>query len=166
GFSGALGRAAYAACYGVGFGVALPVCVVGLAFRPMNNALTRGLRDGATAADEGAERALGWMRGKTPAIPRRKVAPAMAPASATCGSGPARPRGFPRASALEEVAEDRLGEAEEPSRGAGGFEPAGEHGLHPLLTPGLTAFEEFQEGVAGEARQVGHRHGLDDPAGG
>ena len=80
GFAGALGRAAYAGCYGVGFGVALPVCLVGLVLRPMNNALTRGLRDGATAADQGAERALGWMRGQTLAISRRKDAPAMAPA--------------------------------------------------------------------------------------
>jgi hypothetical protein len=80
GFAGALGRAAYAACYGVGFGVALPVCLVGLVFRPMNNALTRGLRDGATAADQGAERALDWIRGQAPALTRQKAAPAMAPA--------------------------------------------------------------------------------------
>jgi hypothetical protein len=80
GWGGALGRSAYAACYGVGFGVALPVCLVGRVFRPMNNALTRGLRDGATAAELGAERALAWMRGQEPALTRRKAVPAMAPA--------------------------------------------------------------------------------------
>jgi hypothetical protein len=80
GWSGALGRAAYAACYGVGFGVAVPVCVVSRLFRPMNNALARGLRDGAAAADQQAQHALGWMRRAAPAIRRRKRTPALAPA--------------------------------------------------------------------------------------
>jgi hypothetical protein len=80
GWSGALGRAAYAACYGVGFGVAVPVCMVGLLFRPMNNALTRGLRDGATAADQQAQRALGWMRGAPLAVTGRAGTPALASA--------------------------------------------------------------------------------------
>ena len=80
GWSGALGRAAYTACYGVGFGVALPVCMVEQLLRPRNNAVTRGLREGATAATRAAEQALDRMRGVAPALPSREATPALAPA--------------------------------------------------------------------------------------
>ena len=52
GWSGTLNRVAYSGCYGLGFGLALPVYAVASLLRPMDNALTRGLRDGAAAALE------------------------------------------------------------------------------------------------------------------
>jgi hypothetical protein len=58
GWSGALGRATYAGCYCLGFGVALPACAVAALLRPLNDPLTRGFRDGAAAAAAGVERAL------------------------------------------------------------------------------------------------------------
>jgi hypothetical protein len=55
GWAGALGRVAYSGCYGLGFGVALPVYAIATLFRPIDNAVTRGIRDGASAAVESAE---------------------------------------------------------------------------------------------------------------
>ncbi len=54
GWSGVFSRAAYSGFYYLGFGVSLPACAVAALFRPMDNALTRGLRDGAAAAVERA----------------------------------------------------------------------------------------------------------------
>jgi hypothetical protein len=80
GWSGALGRFTYAGFYYFGFGVALPACVVASLFRPMNNALTRGLRDGSEAATQRAEQTLNWARGTAaPTIASREAAPALAP---------------------------------------------------------------------------------------
>jgi EcsC protein family len=55
GWAGALERAAYSGCYGMGFAAALPLSAVASLFRPMDNALTQGIRDGATAATAAAE---------------------------------------------------------------------------------------------------------------
>ena len=63
GWTGVLGRVAYSGCYGLGFGVALPVYAVASLFRPMDNALVRGLRDGAAAASEQAEKLGAGPRG-------------------------------------------------------------------------------------------------------
>jgi hypothetical protein len=66
GVSGAVGRAVYSASYFIGFGVALPACIVALPFRPMKNALARGVRDGAAAAASNAGQFVGRMRGAKP----------------------------------------------------------------------------------------------------
>ena len=63
GWSGALGRVAYSGCYCLGFGVALPVYAVASLLRPMDNALVRGLRDGAAAASDRAEKLTARARG-------------------------------------------------------------------------------------------------------
>jgi hypothetical protein len=65
GWSGALGRAAYSVCYGIGFGVALPAAIAAALFRPLDNAVTRGFRDGAAAATAAAEQALNRTRAAT-----------------------------------------------------------------------------------------------------
>jgi hypothetical protein len=54
GWAGALGRVAYSGCYGLGFGVALPVYAVATLFRPRDNAAARLGRDGATTRAEHA----------------------------------------------------------------------------------------------------------------
>ena len=53
GWAGALGRVAYSGCYGLGFGVALPVYAVAALFQPMQNAVSRGIRHTTTAGLEG-----------------------------------------------------------------------------------------------------------------
>jgi EcsC protein family len=58
GWSGALGRTVYSGCYYLGFGVAIPVCIAAELIRPMDNALTRGIRDGTAAAKQEVERLL------------------------------------------------------------------------------------------------------------
>ena len=58
GWSGVLGRVAYSGCYALGFGVALPVFVAAELIRPMGNALTRRIRDGAAVDKQGVERSL------------------------------------------------------------------------------------------------------------
>ncbi len=63
GWSGALSRVAYSGCYYLGFGMTLPVYTTASLLRPMDNALVRGLRDGASAATEQAEKAVAWTRG-------------------------------------------------------------------------------------------------------
>ncbi len=79
GWAGALTRAAYRSSYYVGFGVTLPVWFVASFVRPMNNAMTRGLHDGADAATLGVDHLLGRVRG---AIGSNKAAAAPAPALA------------------------------------------------------------------------------------
>ncbi len=59
GWSGLIGRAVYSGCYGVSFGVALPVYAVAAWIGPMDNALVRGLRDGATEAGRQADHLVG-----------------------------------------------------------------------------------------------------------
>jgi hypothetical protein len=81
GWSGALRRATYAGGYSLGFGATLPVYAVASLFRPMDNALVRGLRDGATAATERVDRVAAWTRGETPPpADDQQRAPALAPA--------------------------------------------------------------------------------------
>jgi len=58
GLTGVLRRAAYSGCYGIGFGVSLPFYAAAAVVGPMNNALTRGLRDGAAAAAREADRTV------------------------------------------------------------------------------------------------------------
>jgi EcsC protein family len=54
GWSGALGRVVYSGCYGLGFGVALPVFAVAALFRAGEIERTRAVGDGTTTAREGA----------------------------------------------------------------------------------------------------------------
>ena len=71
GLSGALVRAGYAGCYCLGYGVALPSALLSTVFAPMNNALTRGIRDGAASADQRAEQVVSEMQAQT--RPRRRA---------------------------------------------------------------------------------------------
>src|SRR5262249_34677453 len=81
GWAGTMNRVAYAGCYSLGFGVALPVYAVASLFRPTDNALTRGLRDGAAAASERVEQIAAWTRGEaTPSPEAQEANPALAPA--------------------------------------------------------------------------------------
>ncbi len=78
GLGGVLGRLAYSGCYYVGYGAAMPVYVVAAVFGPMNNALTRGLRDGAAAAARSAEGSIDRVRAATASSkPRRRSARAL-----------------------------------------------------------------------------------------
>jgi hypothetical protein len=80
GLAGALGRVAYSGCYGLGFGVALPVYAVASLLRPMDNALVRGLRDGASAANQEAEKLAAWDGAASATSENgRKPAPSLAP---------------------------------------------------------------------------------------
>jgi hypothetical protein len=67
-WGGVLTRAAHSSCYGVGFGVALPVYMLMLLVPGRDNALARGIRDGAAAASNGVKRMLerGEHRAATP----------------------------------------------------------------------------------------------------
>ena len=80
GVAGALGRLGYAGCYYVGFGVALPVYAAAAMVRPMNNALTRGVQEGAAAATRGVDRTLAGARATSNARPRRRRSPTLSPA--------------------------------------------------------------------------------------
>jgi hypothetical protein len=80
GWSGAMTRMAHSGCYCLGFGVTLPVFAVAALFRPMDNAITRGLRDGAAAAVERAGLTAASARGASiPSSEGRKTALALAP---------------------------------------------------------------------------------------
>ena len=57
-----LARAVYAGCYYLGFGVALPAFYVASALGSKGNAMTRGLRGGATAATEDVDRLIARIR--------------------------------------------------------------------------------------------------------
>ncbi len=65
GWSGALGRAAYSGCYFVSFGVTFPIWKVASLFRPLKNAVTRGVREGAVAAIEMSTQAITRNRAKS-----------------------------------------------------------------------------------------------------
>jgi hypothetical protein len=81
GWAGTLNRVAYSGFYSLGFGVALPVYAVTSLFRPMDNALTRGLHDGAAAAAQGAGRLVNWVQDPSAASVRsRKATPGLSPA--------------------------------------------------------------------------------------
>ena len=76
GWSGTLNRVAYSSSYGLGFGLALPVYAVAALLRPTDNALTRGLRDGAAAAAERSGGFVDWVRGPShPALASGEAAP-------------------------------------------------------------------------------------------
>lgn len=53
--TGALYRAVYGTCYGLGYGVALPLLLLSRAI-PLDNAFGYGLQDGARAARESSDR--------------------------------------------------------------------------------------------------------------
>jgi hypothetical protein len=74
GWSGALRRAAYSGCYYVGFGLTFPAWYVASLFPRLDNAVARGARAGAAAAEADVDRLLARPRGA--AAP----APALAPA--------------------------------------------------------------------------------------
>jgi hypothetical protein len=80
GWAGALNRAAYSGCYTVAFSVTLPYYAAAALFRPMDNALARGLRDAATAAIDQIEQLTAGLRGGASArlVPNRKTTPALA----------------------------------------------------------------------------------------
>jgi len=80
GWAGTFGRLAYSGGYGLGFGVALPVYALASIFRTGDNALTRGLSDGAAAAVDRADALAAWARGSAPpAVEGREGARALAP---------------------------------------------------------------------------------------
>ena len=70
GLGGVLGRLAYSGCYYVGYGAALPVYAAASVVGPMNNALTRGIRDGAAAATRSVERSVDRPRAATVSLRR------------------------------------------------------------------------------------------------
>ena len=65
----------------------------------------------------------------------------------------------------EQAADRELGEVKEPFRPAGLFELSRERRVHAAFAPGLPVLEVFQERGSGQAREVGHGHGLDETAG-
>jgi hypothetical protein len=78
GLTGALGRAVYSGCYYIGFGAGLPFYAAAAVVGPMNNTLTRGLRDGAAAATRSADRTVDGARTAVASlIPGRRPAPAL-----------------------------------------------------------------------------------------
>jgi hypothetical protein len=81
GWAGTMNRVAYAGCYSLGFGVALPAYAGASLLRPVGNALIRGLRDGAAAATERVDQIAAWTRGEaTPSPEARETNPALASA--------------------------------------------------------------------------------------
>jgi hypothetical protein len=71
GWTGAFARAAHSGCYCLGFGATLPVYLAASLLPALDNPLTRGLRDGADAAEADADHLLAWARDQAPAAPRR-----------------------------------------------------------------------------------------------
>ena len=59
GWGGAVSARAYSSFHAASFGVALPVCLLASLFGPGDNAVTRGIRDGAQDASEQIDRMLG-----------------------------------------------------------------------------------------------------------
>jgi hypothetical protein len=71
GLLGILGRATYQGCYYVGFGASLPFWFVAASLPNIrDNALTRGLREGAAAASAGANRLVGRASGEANGRPQ------------------------------------------------------------------------------------------------
>lgn len=80
GWSGLIGRAVYSGFYGLGYGVALPVYALASRMGPTDNALVRGLQDGA--ADASRQASLVVERFTTALEPAPGGAEAAAPATA------------------------------------------------------------------------------------
>jgi hypothetical protein len=59
GWDGAFARAGYSTVYGLSFGAAFPVHLLGMMFAPISRPITSGIRDGARAAIHGANAVLG-----------------------------------------------------------------------------------------------------------
>jgi hypothetical protein len=78
GWTGTMTRAVYRGAYYVGFGATLPAWLVARWLRPMDNALTRGARDGASAAIGRVDRVLA--RASRPAAAIEAPTPGLAPA--------------------------------------------------------------------------------------
>jgi EcsC protein family len=76
GWSGAFGRAVHSGCYGLGFGVALPVYFVAELIGPNDNALTRVIRDGAVATKQKFDRLVS-RNGKASAVTAGVTAPGL-----------------------------------------------------------------------------------------
>ena len=72
GVAGVLGRIGYGGCYYAGFGAALPAHAAAALVRPMNRALGRGLRNGATGGGDGTS-ARGRNTAGTAARSRRRA---------------------------------------------------------------------------------------------
>lgn len=70
-------RSVYASAYGASFAVALPAYTVASMLGSSNNAVTRGIRDGARAASARVDR---LMNAAEPAVSTREAMPALAPA--------------------------------------------------------------------------------------
>ena len=140
GWSGALGRVAYSGFYGLGFGVALPVYAVAALVRSGDNALIRGLRDGAVAASDRAEKLTArararwrtadstrphWRRARTL---YGRVAQAADPSSALRAPSPRRGEGDGdrrrRGEALDEMTERSPSPRRGEGRAEGGAAPA------------------------------------------
>ena len=78
GLSGALGRLAYSGCYSLGYGASLPFWAAAALLGPASNVLTRGLRDGASAAARSAGLTVDRARAATASLrPGRRPAPAL-----------------------------------------------------------------------------------------
>jgi hypothetical protein len=75
GWGGVLTRAVYKTSYYLGFGASLPFAFAASRFGPSDNALARGIRDGAVAASEGAGHLVNRVTGTN-----GSAAPALAPA--------------------------------------------------------------------------------------
>jgi hypothetical protein len=81
GWTGTLNRVAYSGCYCLGFGVALPAYAVASLLRPIDDALFRGLRNGATAATERIDQLAAQARGgSVSSVEGQEATPALAPA--------------------------------------------------------------------------------------
>ena len=79
GWTGALGRAAYSGCYYVGFGASLSFWMAASLLRSTDNALARGLRDGAMAAAASpVQTRTRTEPSRSLSIRRRRLAPAHA----------------------------------------------------------------------------------------
>lgn len=81
GWAGTLSRLAYSGGYALGFGTALPAYAAAALLRPSDNAVTRGLREGAAAAAERVDALVAGLQGTTPPpVAGQDAAPALAPA--------------------------------------------------------------------------------------
>ncbi len=96
GWTGALGRVAYSSSYYLGFAATFPVYIATSLLPSADNALARGLQDGAAGAQKGVDELLGWCAAippKSPFVPgadryqrlpdRRTNAPASATSAET-----------------------------------------------------------------------------------
>jgi hypothetical protein len=81
GWDGAFARAGYSTVYGLSFGTAFPVHLLGMMFAPIGRPITSGIRDGARAAINGANGVFGGrMRGAETTTATRNGRHSFAPA--------------------------------------------------------------------------------------